>query len=94
MTRYPALIDGEDGAYGVTFLDLPGIVAMGAAVDEALVNAEESLQRLCGRNATRRRRRHIPKRHRVHDNAAGIGAGFRASHPTVGAPRPRQFHAR
>ena len=30
MARYPALIDGEKGTYGVTFPDLPGIVAMGA----------------------------------------------------------------
>ena len=43
MTRYPALIDGETGAYGVTFPDLPGIVAMGATLDEALLNAEEAL---------------------------------------------------
>ena len=44
MDRYPALIDGEKGAYGVTFPDLPGIVAMGTTVDEALVNAEEALR--------------------------------------------------
>lgn len=44
MDRYPALIDGEEGAYGVTFPDLPGIVAMGETVDEALVNAEEALR--------------------------------------------------
>ena len=44
MTRYPALIDGEAGAYGVTFPDLPGIVAMGATLDEALLNAEEALR--------------------------------------------------
>ena len=44
MVRYPALIDGEKGAYGVTFPDLPGIVAMGESVDEALVNAEEALR--------------------------------------------------
>ena len=44
MARYPALIDGERGAYGVTFPDLPGIVAMGASVDEVLVNAEEALR--------------------------------------------------
>ncbi len=44
MDRYPALIDGEKGAYGVTFPDLPGIVAMGSTVDEALVNAEEALR--------------------------------------------------
>ena len=44
MTRYPALIDGEAGAYGVTFPDLPGIVTMGATLDEALLNAEEALR--------------------------------------------------
>ena len=44
MARYPALIDGEKGAYGVTFPDLPGIVAMGTTVDEALVSAEEALR--------------------------------------------------
>ena len=44
MAGYPALIDGEKGAYGVTFPDLPGIVAMGASVDEVLVNAEEALR--------------------------------------------------
>ena len=42
--RYPALIDGEKGAYGVVFPDLDGIVAMGSTIDEALVNAEDSLQ--------------------------------------------------
>ena len=44
MVRYPALIDGEAGAYGVSFPDLPGCVAMGKTVDEALLNAEESLR--------------------------------------------------
>ena len=44
MTRYPALIDGESGAYGVTFPDLPGIVAMGVCMDEAMINAEEALR--------------------------------------------------
>ena len=44
MARYPALIDGENGAYGITFPDLPGIVAMGETLDEALVNAEEALR--------------------------------------------------
>ncbi len=42
--RYPALIDGEKGAYGVSFPDLPGIVAMGDTIDEALLNAEEALR--------------------------------------------------
>ena len=44
MSHYPALIDGEEGAYGVTFPDLPGIVAMGKTVDEAMLNAEEALR--------------------------------------------------
>ena len=42
--RYPALIDGAKGAYGVSFPDLPGIVAMGDTIDEALMNAEEALR--------------------------------------------------
>lgn len=42
--RYPALIDGKKGAYGVAFPDLPGIVAMGDTIDEALINAEEALR--------------------------------------------------
>ncbi len=42
--RYPALIDGSKGAFGVSFPDLPGIVAMGASIDEALLNAEEALR--------------------------------------------------
>ena len=43
MPRYTAF-DGEAGAYGVTFPDLPGIVAMGETVDDVLVNAEEALR--------------------------------------------------
>lgn len=37
--RYIVLIDGEAGAYGVVFPDLPGCAAMGDTVDEALVSA-------------------------------------------------------
>lgn len=44
MARYPALIDGERGAYGVVFPDLPGIVAMGATVEDAMVKAERALR--------------------------------------------------
>ena len=44
MSQYPAFVDGEAGAYGVTFLDLPGIVAMGETMDDALVHAEEALR--------------------------------------------------
>ena len=42
--RYPALIDGEQGAYGAIFPDLPGIVAMGSSLDEVIANAEEALR--------------------------------------------------
>ena len=44
MARYPALIDGETGGYGVTFPDLPGIVSMGETLEEAILNAEEALR--------------------------------------------------
>ena len=44
MLNYPALLDGEPGAYGVAFPDLPGICAMGYTVDDALANAAESLR--------------------------------------------------
>ena len=42
--EYPALIDGEDGAYGVVFPDIPGVAAMGNTVEEALRNAEDALR--------------------------------------------------
>ncbi len=42
--RYPALIDGEAGAYGVAFPDFPRCVAMGSTVDEAIENAEAALR--------------------------------------------------
>ena len=42
MNRFPAWIDSEQGSYGgVSLPDLPGIVAMGTSVDEALMHAEE-----------------------------------------------------
>jgi predicted RNase H-like HicB family nuclease len=44
VIRYPALVDGEEGAYGVVFPDIPGVAAMGHTVDEAMVNAEAALQ--------------------------------------------------
>jgi predicted RNase H-like HicB family nuclease len=44
MTRYAVLIDGKAGAYGVTFPDLPGCVAMGRTMDVALANAAEALR--------------------------------------------------
>ena len=44
MIRYPALIDGEEGAYGVVFPDIPGVGAMGHTIGEALLNAEDALR--------------------------------------------------
>ena len=44
MISYPALIDGEDGAYGVVFPDISGVAAMGHTVEEALRNAEDVLR--------------------------------------------------
>ena len=42
--EFPALIDGEEGAYGVVFPDIPGVAAMGNTVEEALRNAEYALK--------------------------------------------------
>ncbi len=44
MTSYTALIDGKAGAYGVSFPDLPGCTAMGATLDEAIVNAADAMR--------------------------------------------------
>ena len=44
MTSYTALIDGRIGAYGVYFPDLPGCVAMGATIEEAVVNSAEAMR--------------------------------------------------
>ena len=44
MVRYTALIDGEAGAYGAVFPDVPGCNAMGATLDEVLLNAADSLR--------------------------------------------------
>ena len=44
MIHYPALLDGEEGAYGVVFPDLPGAGAMGYTVDDVLINAEDVLR--------------------------------------------------
>ena len=44
MIRYPALLDGEDGAYGIVVPDLPGMGAMGYTIDDALINAEDALR--------------------------------------------------
>jgi predicted RNase H-like HicB family nuclease len=43
MTRYIALVDHADGAYGVAFPDAPGCTAMAASQDEALSSAADAL---------------------------------------------------
>jgi len=44
MERYIALVDGHDGAYGVVVPDLPGCTAMGATVDDALINVVDAMR--------------------------------------------------
>ena len=44
MVGYPAVIDGDRGAYGVVIPDIPrACCAMGTTVDDALANAEDAL---------------------------------------------------
>ena len=42
--RYPALIECEPGAVGVTFPDLPGCVAAAETIDRALLDAADVLR--------------------------------------------------
>ncbi len=42
--RYSVLVDGKAGAYGVVFPDIPGCVAMGKTVEEALAHAADTLR--------------------------------------------------
>jgi predicted RNase H-like HicB family nuclease len=44
MTRYIAVVDGREGAFGVTVPDLPGCVAMGARYDEAILHAVDAVR--------------------------------------------------
>ena len=44
MIQYPALMDGEEGAYGIVFPDIPGVGAMGYTIDDAIRNAQDALQ--------------------------------------------------
>jgi predicted RNase H-like HicB family nuclease len=43
VARYIALIDGNAGAYGVVFPDLPGCAAMGETIDAELANAAAAM---------------------------------------------------
>ncbi len=44
MTRYVALLDGVEGAYGIVVPDLPGCTAAGATIAEALTNAIDAVR--------------------------------------------------
>jgi predicted RNase H-like HicB family nuclease len=44
MTRYVALLDGVEGAYGIVVPDLPGCTAAGATMAEALTNAIDAVR--------------------------------------------------
>lgn len=44
VSRYPVLVDGKEGAFGVVVPDLPGCTAMGATIEEALDNARAAMR--------------------------------------------------
>ena len=52
--RYPAIISGETGHYTVMFPDLDGCVALGIDLEDAIVRAEEAMQRWGGQADIRR----------------------------------------
>lgn len=43
MSRYIALVDGEDGTYGAVFPDAPGCTAMAGTQDEVINDAADAL---------------------------------------------------
>ncbi len=43
MKRYIAILDGAPGAFGVSFPDCPGCVAMGETENEVYINAIDAL---------------------------------------------------
>jgi predicted RNase H-like HicB family nuclease len=43
MKTYLALVEEDNGNYGVVFPDLPGVVSAGADFDDAIRNAKEIL---------------------------------------------------
>jgi predicted RNase H-like HicB family nuclease len=49
MKTYLALVEEDNGNYGVVFPDLPGIVSAGTDFDDAIHNAKEILADFAGR---------------------------------------------
>jgi predicted RNase H-like HicB family nuclease len=39
MTRYVAILDGVEGAYGIVFPDLPGCTAAGGTIADVVADA-------------------------------------------------------
>lgn len=54
MAVYTGLIDGQAGAYGVSFPDLPGCVAMGDTIEEAMRAARAVLSEYVAEMEARR----------------------------------------
>jgi predicted RNase H-like HicB family nuclease len=44
MARYIGIVDGEKGAYGIVFPDLPGCTSMGETIDQVVRNAVEAVR--------------------------------------------------
>jgi predicted RNase H-like HicB family nuclease len=49
MKTYLALVEEDNGNYGVVFPDLPGVVSAGTDFDDAICNAKEILADFAGR---------------------------------------------
>jgi predicted RNase H-like HicB family nuclease len=43
VLHYPSIVDRSASGYGVTFPDLPGCIAAGDTVEDAVLNAEAAL---------------------------------------------------
>ena len=44
MPHHIRLIDGEAGAYGIVFPDLPGCASMGATIEEVIANGADAMR--------------------------------------------------
>jgi predicted RNase H-like HicB family nuclease len=93
-TRYFGLLDGKEGAYGISFPDAPGSTAMGKTIDEAIRNAVEALSEWIAHSDNAGFKRPVPRDPVAlrHDSdvqqAIGEGAVLVAVPFIVGAGRP------